>query len=90
VSGRIFKAGVRFDCPQCGKLWKDDLEHTKLVKRGCPGCSGDIRLVAVGEDPLLSYAIWFRCIACKSLFMRRRGELIATKPRAGFGQYTEF
>jgi uncharacterized protein (DUF983 family) len=88
---RIFKAGVQFDCPQCGKLWKDDAKHAKLMKKGCPVCSGDLRLVGVGDGSMLiGDAIWFRCLGCKALYMKRRGELVPTQPRAGFRQYTEF
>jgi len=87
----IFRSGVRFDCPQCGKLWKDDKQHAKVLKKECPACDGDLRLVAVGHDPMLiGDAIWFRCLKCKSLYMKRRGELVPNQPRAGFKQFTEF
>ncbi len=91
MAKRIFRSGVRFDCPQCGKLLKDDVKHAKQVKKGCPTCSGDLRLVGIGDSTyLIGGAIWFRCLECKALFMKRRGELVPTQPRAGFKQFTEF
>lgn len=32
-------------------------------------------------------ADWFRCLECKQLYMRRRGEIVETKPRSGFAEY---
>lgn len=32
-------------------------------------------------------AIWLRCLACRKLFMGRRGEIVETKPRARFSLY---
>ena len=88
---RIFRAGVRFDCPQCGKLWKDDSEHSPVLVGQCAACGGDLRMVGSGgEDPLIGDARWFRCLKCKALYMKRRGELLSSKPRAGFKEFTEF
>lgn len=90
-SKRVYRSGVRFDCAQCGKLLKDDEEHEVLLKKLCPICSGDLKLVAIGEDmQLVGDARWFRCITCKNLYMQRRSELVATQPRMGFKEYTRF
>lgn len=90
IGARVYRVGVRFDCPECGKLWKDDLKHASVLKKECLTCSGDLRLVAVGEDPLIGGAIWFRCLACEALFMKRRGELVPTGTRTGFKEFTQF
>ncbi len=87
---RVYRSGVRFDCPGCGRLWKDDLKHSPPLRKACPACVGDLKLVAKGEvHVLVGDAIWLRCLACKGLFMKRRGEIVATTPRAGFSQFTQ-
>jgi DNA-directed RNA polymerase subunit RPC12/RpoP len=88
---RVYRSGARFDCAECGKLLRDDDEHSVIVKGGCPSCRGDLRLVAVGEDmQLVGDARWFRCMACKVLYMQRRSELVPTQPRMGFKEFTQF
>jgi uncharacterized protein with PIN domain len=52
----------------------------------CPDCQGQLRLVGKGEQ-LVEFAEWYRCEACEGLFMRRRGEIVPTKPRTGFEQF---
>lgn len=39
---RVFRSGVRFDYPQCGKLWKDDKQHGKVLKNQCIEWVGDL------------------------------------------------
>ena len=34
-SERVWRSGVRFDCPECGKLWKDDADHAPAIAGGC-------------------------------------------------------
>lgn len=29
--GRTYRAGVYFDCPECGRLWRDDDEHAAVI-----------------------------------------------------------
>lgn len=86
---RVWRSGVRFDCPDCGRLWKDDDEHAEHLDNGCDKCGGALRLVGQGEQ-LVQGADWFRCLDCKQLYMRRRGEIVRTKPRSGFAEFTKF
>lgn len=86
---RVWRSGVRFDCPDCGKLWKDDARHAEIIESGCPKCSGDLRLVGLGER-MVEHAKWFRCLKCEQLYMKRRGEIVETKPRNGFEEFTTF
>jgi ssDNA-binding Zn-finger/Zn-ribbon topoisomerase 1 len=86
----ILRSGVRFNCPECGRLWKDDPQHAESRRKACPKCSGDLQMVARGEDPMLvGDAKWFRCTGCFTLYMHRRGELVPAQPRAGFREFTE-
>ncbi|WP_156044186.1 hypothetical protein [Cellulomonas sp. HZM] len=86
ASKRVWRAGVRFDCPECGLLWRDDEEHAESLSGACPSCSGDLRLVGRGEQ-LVEFAKWYRCVACGELAMKRRGEIVPTKPRTGFAEF---
>lgn len=86
---RIWRAGVRFDCPTCGRLWKDDKDHSPTFPHGCTKCGGDLRMVGQGASPQVGDANWYRCLSCKSLFMHRRGEVVPTGPRTGFAEFTE-
>jgi hypothetical protein len=86
---RVWRSGVRFDCPDCGKLLKDDEEHAAVISSGCAKCSGDLRLVGKGER-MVEYAEWYRCLDCKQLYMKRRGDVVETRPRSGFDDYTRF
>lgn len=79
---RVHKAGVFFDC-DCGKLLRDCGEHVVADPSSCPACSGGLRVVGIG-NAMVQNAIWSRCRSCKSLWMKRRGELVETRPRAGF------
>lgn len=83
---KVWRSGVRFDCPDCGKLWRDDLEHADLRLADCQSCGGDLQLVGLGER-IVEFAKWYRCQACGELFMRRRGEMVPTKPRSGFAEF---
>jgi len=84
------RAGVKFDCPKCGLLLKDDKEHATLLSKSCPDCKGDLKLVATAAvHTLVGDAKWFRCMSCKALFMLRRNEMVPTKPRSGFSEFTE-
>lgn len=80
-----------FNCPKCGLLLKDDGEHTTVLSKSCPECKGDLKLVATAAiASLVGDAKWFRCLSCKSLIMQRRNEIVPTKPRSGFKEFTEF
>lgn len=83
---RVWRSGVRFDCPECGKLWRDDLDHADILPGGCPTCGGLLSLVGQGEA-LVEFAKWYRCADCDGLFMKRRGEIVPTKPRNGFSEF---
>jgi predicted RNA-binding Zn-ribbon protein involved in translation (DUF1610 family) len=86
---RVWRSGVRFDCAECGRLLKDDPDHAATIHNGCTSCGGELRLVGQGER-MVEHAQWFRCLSCTRLFMKRRGELVETKPRNGFEQFTQF
>lgn len=86
---RVWRSGVRFDCPDCGRLWKDDPDHAASVEAGCPACGGDLRLVGQGER-MVQNARWYRCLSCSALYMERRGELVETRERSGFAEFTRF
>jgi predicted RNA-binding Zn-ribbon protein involved in translation (DUF1610 family) len=83
---RVWRAGVRFDCAECGLLWRDDAEHAPVHSALCPDCDGILRLVGLG-DYVVQKAKWFRCLSCSELWMWRRQELARTRPRSGFDQY---
>jgi hypothetical protein len=86
---RVWRSGVRFDCPECGKLLKDDVKHAETMAGGCASCGGDLRLVGRGER-MVEGALWFRCLSCDQLYMKRRGEVVETRPRSGFEEFTRF
>ena len=86
MAKKVLRSGVRFDCAECGKLWRDDYEHAEKRPSACPICSGDLRLVGLGER-IVEFAKWYRCSDCGGLFMRRRGEIVGTKPRSGFAEF---
>jgi hypothetical protein len=46
-------------------------------------------MVGRGER-MVENAEWYRCLSCERLFMKRRGEIVETKPRAGFEEFTRF
>lgn len=82
---------MRFDCPMCGLLLKDDIEHATPLASACPSCGrGPLRLVGRGDSPAVGDANWYRCGSCRRLAMRRRGEVVSTQPRTGFAEFTEF
>lgn len=83
---RVWRAGVRFGCPEWELLLRDDEEHAEKLPSACPGCQGDLHLVGRGEQ-LVEFAKWYRCEACGGLFMRRRGEIVPTKPQTGFTNF---
>lgn len=85
---RKYRSGVLFDCEVCGKLLRECVEHNPPDLRACPICKGDLKKVGAGIAAHVGDAIWFRCLTCDRLFMRRRGETIETKPRAGFDEFT--
>ena len=85
----IRRAGVLFNCPECGKLWKDDGQHGETQVGACSRCSGDLRLVGMSADAMLvGDAVWYRCMGCGQLFMKRRGEIVTAENRAGFEDFT--
>jgi phage FluMu protein Com len=84
---RVHKAGVWFDCDQCGKLLRDCGEHHLADPSECPACKGELRVVGIGNT-MVQFAIWSRCRSCMKLWMLRRGELVETKPRSGFEQWS--
>lgn len=87
----FYRSGVRFDCPDCGTLLKDEKKHLVVLRSQCFTCHSDLKLVAVGANTaMVGDARWFRCVKCKMLFMQRRGEVVATTPRRGFKDVTEF
>jgi hypothetical protein len=86
---KAWRSGVSFACERCGRLWKDDPEHSEIRPNGCPSCGEDLWLVGAG-DPSVGRARWFRCRGCMRLYMFRRGELVETKPRSGFEEFTRF
>ncbi|MDV3135418.1 hypothetical protein [Mycobacterium sp. 29Ha] len=86
MAKRVWRSGVRFDCAECGKLWRDDDDHAEKRPGDCPNCNGDLRLVGLGER-IVEFAKWYRCAGCDGLFMRRRGEIVETKPRSGFAEF---
>lgn len=58
-----------------------------------PGLTGAV-LHAMGDryegtiaNAMVQNAVWLRCRACSKLWMKRRGELVETKPRSGFERY---
>ena len=83
---RIWRSGVRFDCPECGQLWRDDLDHSETLRAGCPWCGGDTRMVGKG-DHIVQWAKWFKCLSCGELAMQRRGEVVRTGARSGFDKF---
>ncbi len=91
VAKRLWRAGAFFDCPVCGELLKDDDEHYPPERAGsCPECGGRLKLVALGDPRRVQDANWFRCLDCRTLFMRRRGETVPTQPKMGFEEFATF
>ncbi len=83
---RVWRSGVRFDCPECGLLWRDDAQHAEVRPEPCPDCGGTLGLVGLGER-IVEHAKWFRCRSCAQLWMWRRRELVRTGTRSGFNDY---
>ncbi len=83
---RVHKAGVFFDCSECGKLLRDCAEHNAPIPSDCPNCGAGLVVVGIG-NAMVQNAVWLRCRACSKLWMKRRGELVETKPRSGFERY---
>jgi predicted RNA-binding Zn-ribbon protein involved in translation (DUF1610 family) len=84
---RVWRSGVRFDCPECGKLLRDDGDHATIIDRACQNCGNDLHLVGKGER-MVEFAEWYRCSGCQTLYMKRRGEIVETKPRSGFDEFS--
>jgi predicted RNA-binding Zn-ribbon protein involved in translation (DUF1610 family) len=85
---KVWRSGVRFDCPECGTLLRDDVAHSPFADESCTKCGGALRLVAFSDSPhMAGDAKWFRCQACAQLHMLRRGELVTTQPRSGFAEF---
>ena len=62
-----------------------------VLSKSCAECKGDLKLVATAAiASLVGDAKWFRCMSCKALFMQRRNEIVPTKPRSGFDEFTKF
>ena len=83
---RVHKAGVFFDCAECGKLLRDCAEHNSPIPPHCPNCGAGLVVVGIG-NAMVQNAVWLRCRSCSKLWMKRRGELVETKPRSGFERY---
>ena len=83
---RVHRAGVFFDCAECGKLLRDCAEHNVSIPPECPHCGGSLVVVGIGNG-MVRNAIWSRCRVCSKLWMKRRGELVETRPRSGFDRY---
>lgn len=77
---------MTFDCEHCGRLLRDCSDHPPDPKQ-CPHCGMDMKTVGIGNS-MVQYAIWLRCSGCRRLWMRRRGEVVETKPRAGFAKFS--
>lgn len=84
---RVWRSGVRFDCPECGTLLREDELHRKTHDSPCQECGGALRLVAFSDSRMTGDARWFKCEGCGRLYMFRRGELVTTQPRAGFAEF---
>jgi hypothetical protein len=55
--------------------------ETTRVKKGA-----GLLVVRIG-NAMVQNAVWLRCRACSTLWMKRRGEVVETKPRSGFERY---
>lgn len=84
---RVHKAGVFFDCAECGKLLRDCEEHNTPIPPDCPNCGAPLVVVGIG-NAMVQNAVWLRCRSCSKLWMKRRGEVVETKPRSGFERYS--
>ena len=84
---RVHKAGVFFDCPECGRLLRDCRDHNPPSPADCPGCGAALGIVGIG-NAMVQNALWLRCRGCKKLWMKRRGQLVETRPRSGFERYS--
>lgn len=73
---RVHKAGVFFDCA----------EHNASNPPVCPGCGAALVVVGIG-NAMVQNAVWLRCRTCSKLWMKRRGEVVETRPRSGFERY---
>jgi DNA-directed RNA polymerase subunit RPC12/RpoP len=86
---RVYRTGVRFDCPTCGKLLRDCTDHRGELEPRCSDCGGKLLMVAWGANAaLVGDAKWYRCEDCGCLYMQRRGEVAKTGSRAGFDEFT--
>jgi phage FluMu protein Com len=83
---RVHKAGVFFDCAECGKLLRECPEHNSPIPPDCPNCGAALVVVGIG-NAMVQNAVWLRCRACSKLWMKRRGEVVETRPRSGFERY---